>query len=279
MFWLAWHICESGVHRVTGFQTLTFENCDLPLNAVDVSFSLVFKGNLGFERNSVAFGYKKISEPTPLSVFNNTDLICYNASYVPADSPELIAAMDKNGDGVILCLDGEETVSPLNAYLTRFSFDGMNAWESPSEHQISYEPAILIPPNSMYTIYILANTESFNTSHVVWAWDPNDINCMYDYKKETSEWAINFSNYLILEFINNQWTLRNRRSGIGSFRGRNRFNISVLTHSIPPDATCNASTFAGADVNDDVTSKNEAGAVILQKAVKASADDFKKKNK
>ena len=63
------------------FQTLTFENCPLPLNAVDVSFSLIYKGNLGFERNSVAFGYKKISEPTPVSIFNNTDLICYNGAY------------------------------------------------------------------------------------------------------------------------------------------------------------------------------------------------------
>ena len=100
---------------------------------------------------------------------------------VAANSPELLAANDKNGDGVIRCVDGEETISPLNVYLARFSFDGVNAWES--AHQISYEPAILIPPNSMYTIYVLADKEHFNVSYHAWAYDPNDIDCMYEYRR------------------------------------------------------------------------------------------------
>jgi hypothetical protein len=275
------YIIKTATEKTLGFeyQTLTFENCPLPLNAVDVSLSLIYKGKLGFERNSVAFGYKKVSEPTPVSIFNNTDLICYNGVFITANSPELLAANDKNGDGVIRCADGEETISPLNVYLTRFSFDGVNAWES--AHQISYDPAILISPNSMYTIYVLADNEYFNVSYHAWAYDPNDINCMYEYKGEASKWAANFFNYLSLELINNNWTLYNGRSSIGAFRGHYRFNIAVLNHYIPKDATCNSGTLASAGLvaNDAGTRGETAGSVVQYRALKTSAEDFKKREK
>lgn len=275
------YIIKTATEKMLGsdFQTLIFENCPLPLNAEDVSFSLIYKGKLGFEGKAVAFGYKKVSEPTPVSIFNNTDLICYNGVFVSANSPELLAANDKNGDGVIRCADGEETISPLNVYLTRFSFDGVNAWES--AHQISYEPAILIPPDSMYTIYVLVDNEHFNVSYHAWAYDSNDINCMYEYKGEASTWAASFSNYLSLELINNKWTLYNGRSPIGTFRGHYRFNIAVLNQYIPKDATCNSGTLASAGLDANVTGARgeAAGSVVQRRALKASMKDFEKREK
>jgi len=275
------YIIKTATEKMLGsdFQTLTFENCPLPLNAVDVSFSLIYKGKLGFERNAVAFGYKNVSEPTPVSIFNNTDLICYNKAFVAANSPELLAANDKNGDGVIRCADGEETISPLNVYLTRFSFDGVNAWES--AHQISYEPAILIPPDSMYTIYVLADNEHFNVSYHAWAFDPNDINCMYEYKGEASKWAASFSNYLSLELINNNWTLYNGISPIGTFRGHYRFDIAVLNHYIPNDTTCDSGTLASVGLAANVAGARgeAAGSMVQRRAIKASMEDFRKREK
>ncbi len=57
----------------------------IPLWAVDVSFSVVYRGRLGggehghvFEEGAVCVGYNDVAEPTPLYVVNDTDTVCYN---------------------------------------------------------------------------------------------------------------------------------------------------------------------------------------------------------
>jgi hypothetical protein len=46
----------------------------IPLYATDVYLQLVYKGNLGNENGAVAVGFKDISEPTPIDMFNNMGL-------------------------------------------------------------------------------------------------------------------------------------------------------------------------------------------------------------
>ncbi|MBI5674553.1 MAG: hypothetical protein HZC48_01830 [Nitrospirae bacterium] len=95
---------ENNVHSIPKNTTVEL-NFDLtqnpiPLYAVDVYLQVVYKGTLGNETDAVAVGYKDISEPTPIDIFSNTDWIClYNNWYV-AGSPEAIAQVDVNQDGI-----------------------------------------------------------------------------------------------------------------------------------------------------------------------------------
>jgi hypothetical protein len=72
----------------------------IPLWATDLYLQVVFKGTLGIEENAVAVGFKDISEPTPVDIFNTTDKICINGSWYEAGSPEAIAQVDTNHDGI-----------------------------------------------------------------------------------------------------------------------------------------------------------------------------------
>jgi hypothetical protein len=57
----------------------------IPLWAVDVSFSVVYRGRLGggehgfiVEEDAVCVGFNDVAEPTPLNIANDTDTVCYN---------------------------------------------------------------------------------------------------------------------------------------------------------------------------------------------------------
>ncbi|MBA2883203.1 hypothetical protein HNR65_003565 [Desulfosalsimonas propionicica] len=71
----------------------------IPLNAVDLSLYLVYRGELGAEENGVAVGYKNLSEPTPFAVYNTCDQICINEEWYEAGSDEAVDIVDENGDG------------------------------------------------------------------------------------------------------------------------------------------------------------------------------------
>jgi hypothetical protein len=53
-----------------------FSGDPLPVSATDVYLQVVYHGKLGNEDNAVAVGFKDISEPTPIDIFNNMDKIC-----------------------------------------------------------------------------------------------------------------------------------------------------------------------------------------------------------
>lgn len=81
---------------------LTFDagqNTLIPVNATDVFLLIVYKGKLGEEDGTVAVGFKDISEPTPVDLFNNMDKICLNGSWYTTGSPEAIAQVDTDQDG------------------------------------------------------------------------------------------------------------------------------------------------------------------------------------
>jgi hypothetical protein len=73
---------------------------NLPHYATDISLQVVYKGRLGNEDGAVAAGFKDISEPTPIDMFNNMDKVCISGSWYNAGSTEAIAQVDANHDGI-----------------------------------------------------------------------------------------------------------------------------------------------------------------------------------
>jgi hypothetical protein len=85
----------------TSYTELIFDLTEpISLWATDVYLQVVFKGKLGNEENAVAVGFRDISEPTPVQIFNNMDKICIYGSWYEAGSPEAIAQVDANQNGI-----------------------------------------------------------------------------------------------------------------------------------------------------------------------------------
>ncbi len=142
---------------------LTFDsgqNTIIPINATDVYLQLVYKGRLGNEDGAVAVGFKDISEPTPIDLFNNMDKICLNGGWYNTGSPEAINQVDPNHDGIP---DWDiYTHNINNAYLKISNInDPINA--SPSNYTF-YTP--LITFGTLYRAYVLSDYEyTFNYSN------------------------------------------------------------------------------------------------------------------
>ena len=146
---------KNGVRTIsrTGPVELTFDlPSELPLWAIDVYLQVVYHGRLGNEDGAVAVGFKDISEPTPVDIFNNMDKICLNGAWYTAGSPEAIAQVDTNNNGI-----PEWDIYPhdLNAYLKISPF-GSSENASPSLYTF-FVPAI--HAGEFYRSYILADTE------------------------------------------------------------------------------------------------------------------------
>jgi hypothetical protein len=93
----------------------------LPLWATDVTLYLFYIGPIGAESEAAAVGFKDIFGPTPVDVFNLLDKICIEDTLYDAGSPEAIAAVDVDGNGIA---DPDEwDVYPHDLYdiYTRFS--------------------------------------------------------------------------------------------------------------------------------------------------------------
>jgi hypothetical protein len=56
----------------------------IPLYATDLYLQVVYKGKLGLEDMAVAVGFKDISEPTPIDIFNDMERICINEGWCVA---------------------------------------------------------------------------------------------------------------------------------------------------------------------------------------------------
>jgi hypothetical protein len=70
------------------------QNTIIPLNATDVYLQIVYKGKLGNEEGAVAVGFKDISEPTPVDLFNNMDKVCINGKWYIAGSDEALSQVN-----------------------------------------------------------------------------------------------------------------------------------------------------------------------------------------
>lgn len=95
---------KNGVRSIPkdGLVELTFDlsGKPIPLWAINVFIRLIYHGRLGNEEGAVVVGFKDISEPTPVDLFNNMDKICLNGSLYSAGSPEAIDQVDTNNNGI-----------------------------------------------------------------------------------------------------------------------------------------------------------------------------------
>jgi ribosomal protein S16 len=134
---------------------LTFDagqNTLIPVNATDVFLLIVYKGKLGEEDVSVTVGFKDISEPTPVDLFNNMDKICLNGSWYTAGSPEAIAQVDTDQDGNADEWDVFHHAT-RDAYL-KISSVSNPVHASPSDYTF-FVP--LISPGDLYRAFILSD--------------------------------------------------------------------------------------------------------------------------
>lgn len=68
----------------------------IPTNAVDLVMQVRFVDEYG----QLYTGIKDISEPSPIDMFNTGDIVCINEEWYVAGSPEAIAQVDTNNDGI-----------------------------------------------------------------------------------------------------------------------------------------------------------------------------------
>ena len=125
----------------------------IPLDATDVSLLLVFKGQLGREAEAVAIGFKDVSEPTPIDVFNNMDSICLGGRWYVAGSQEAIEAVDSDGNGRADPWEWDVYSHTLQSLYIRISPFGVAA--SPQEHNFVVQG---LPPGRFIRVgYVIAD--------------------------------------------------------------------------------------------------------------------------
>ncbi len=143
----------------------------IPLYAIDVYLQIVYNGKLGLEDGAVAVGFKDISEPTPIDLFNDADRICMNGSFYVSGSPEAIALVDTNKNGIA----EEWPVYPYDVrdIYYRFSTTSNPQNASPTEYHF-YVP-YLAAGNFLRALFILSD---YKLNHSFYATpvkkDPSD---------------------------------------------------------------------------------------------------------
>jgi hypothetical protein len=115
---------------------LTFDlsQMPIPLYATDLYLQVIYRGKLGAEVEALAVGLKDISEPTPMDIFGNTDFICLNNLWFFAGSPEAIAQVDRDGDGIAEPGEWDVYRHDLKDIYIRFSSTSAPRYASPSEY-------------------------------------------------------------------------------------------------------------------------------------------------
>ncbi|MBN1849512.1 MAG: hypothetical protein JW932_13100 [Deltaproteobacteria bacterium] len=171
----------------------------IPLWATDVYLYVVFRGKLGNEENAIAVGFKDISEPTPIDVFNNMDKICFNGVWEDAGDPDLIDYVDNplnggNNNGIA----DEYDVYAHNLTDIYFRFSPMDQpafW--PSETDYHYTVDRINGGEFSRSFYVLADYDmvyTFRATPEALAGDPFGHPYMYGYEdyqavKNQIEWT------------------------------------------------------------------------------------------
>jgi hypothetical protein len=146
------------------FVELTFDlnQNPIPLWATDVYLQVVYRGQLGNEHDAVAVGFKDISEPTFIDLFNNFDKICLFGNWANSGD-EAVSIIDNpanggNGDGIA----DEWDVYPHNlkdTYYLLWPDWWVGGVTSPNPEQDIYNYHIpLVAPGDMHRgPYVLTN--------------------------------------------------------------------------------------------------------------------------
>jgi hypothetical protein len=67
--------------------TFNFASDPIPINAVDLSIQIAYRGPLGDEPDGIAVGHYDVREPTYLTLWNNSDHAGCNGEWVTANAP------------------------------------------------------------------------------------------------------------------------------------------------------------------------------------------------
>jgi len=130
----------------------------LPVNATDVNLTMVYHGKIGNNIEQTAIGFKDISEPTPIDLFNDTDRICYNGSYVNYNNADLWNTVDVNPkNGVIDCFNNAEIdITQRRIKPICLSFNGIPA--SSTNYYYKYENGLeILPGETPHRFYVLVD--------------------------------------------------------------------------------------------------------------------------
>ena len=159
----------------------------IPLWATDVYLQVVFKGTLGTETDAVAVGFKDISEPTPIDIFNNMDKICINGSWYNAGSAEAIQQVDTNHNGIADTNEADVYAYDLQNIYLRFSSylpSGPYYWASSSAHHVTVP--YLSAGNPVRAAYILSDYMFNKAYYMTWVktntqdpWSHADVNQLW----------------------------------------------------------------------------------------------------
>lgn len=165
---------------------LTGQNA-IPLWATDLYIQVVFKGTLGTEADAVAVGFKDISEPTPIDIFNNMDKICINGSWYDAGSAAAIAQVDANHNGIADTNEADVYKYDLKNIYLRFSPYNQNPpyyWASSSAHNIAIP--YLYAGDSVRAAYLLSDYMFNKGQYLTWVktdthnlWSHPDVNWLW----------------------------------------------------------------------------------------------------
>jgi hypothetical protein len=155
------------------FVELTFDlsNNPIPLYAIDVYLQLVYRGRLGSEGDAVAVGSKDISEPTPVDLVNDMDRTCLNGSFYVAGTPEAIAQVDTNHNGIA----EEWDVYSHNLKDIYFRISSVNNPEYVSPADYNFATPFLAAGDFARALYILTDYNFIYDSTQSWgSSDSND---------------------------------------------------------------------------------------------------------
>ncbi len=154
----------------------------LPWDATDVTIQIVYHGQLGNEAGAVVVGYKDISEPTPVDIFNDMSMICIREAWYTAGSAEAIAQVDTNGDGVagtdewdvyphdveIYIRFSPDTPNPPPASPTDYNFHvsriyaNPDPYANPPQEDLSRIPVILTDYSYSFSFYFIPKATAPN---------------------------------------------------------------------------------------------------------------------
>jgi len=207
----------------------------LPLNAVDISFSVACRGKVGEEMGSVAYGYLKVSEPTAITLVNNSDKVCFQGNFVANSDPNLIAAVDTDQNGIVECSKGEESINPYKVIVKNIAFNGKIA--SDTNYQIKYDAGVEMLPSDTFTVYAIGNTDNIRFSVQDVTIDMTDPTwCRYYSQEEVFDMKPYASS--LSWFFSNEWLLYQHRSSTQTIRGIRAFDAIIYNHYIPIECEC-----------------------------------------
>lgn len=231
----------------------------LPFDAVDINLNLVFHGFLGGEyANAVAIGFKDISEPTPVDLFNSTDLVCFNDNYVNYADPALLQQVDTNHNGVIDCDQAEINIIPTKITPLYLSFNGIAASATNYYYKYPETTPVEILPNHTHRFYFLADDDPAMTSYSVKVKAENSPDSTISWAgvcpvffNSNPEDAYSYYNKIIWD--TNQYVPSH--AGIGTFRDEIYYNILIFKNvAVPENSAC---TYSGSSLTQTVGTPTE----------------------